>query len=115
MSGTQDINAIGTTEHRASIPPGDCQTLVAVLSWRAEAHPELPAFTFLRDGECDEQTLSYRELHDRAMALAGRLAAAGAVGEPVLLVFEPGVDYVVAFFACLYAGAVAVPVYPPDP
>src|SRR6185436_6607657 len=26
-----------------------------------------------------------------------------------------GIDYVASFFGCLYAGAVAVPAYPPDP
>ena len=33
----------------------------------------------------------------------------------MLLVVEPGIDYAVAFFGCLYSGAVAVPAYPPDP
>jgi amino acid adenylation domain-containing protein/FkbM family methyltransferase/non-ribosomal peptide synthase protein (TIGR01720 family) len=31
----------------------------------------------------------------------------------VLLLYPPGLDYVAAFFGCLYAGAVAVPAYPP--
>jgi len=31
----------------------------------------------------------------------------------VLLLFAPGLEYIAAFFGCLYAGAVAVPAYPP--
>lgn len=34
-------------------------------------------------------------------------------GDRVLLVFPPGLDFVRAFLSCLYAGAIAVPVYPP--
>jgi acyl-CoA synthetase (AMP-forming)/AMP-acid ligase II/acyl carrier protein len=52
-------------------------------------------------------------LDQRARAIAGRLQAAGASGQRVLLVFPPGLDYIAAFFGCLYAEAVAVPVYPP--
>lgn len=33
----------------------------------------------------------------------------------VLLVYPPGLDFIIAFLACLTAGVVAVPVYPPDP
>ena len=36
-------------------------------------------------------------------------------GDRVLLLVPPGLDYVAAFFGCLYAGAVAVPAYPPNP
>jgi acyl-CoA synthetase (AMP-forming)/AMP-acid ligase II len=34
-------------------------------------------------------------------------------GERVLLFYPPGLDYVAAFFGCLYAGMIAVPSYPP--
>jgi acyl-CoA synthetase (AMP-forming)/AMP-acid ligase II/acyl carrier protein len=33
----------------------------------------------------------------------------------VLLLYPAGLDYIAAFFGCLYAGAVAVPAYPPRP
>jgi acyl-CoA synthetase (AMP-forming)/AMP-acid ligase II len=29
------------------------------------------------------------------------------------LLYPPGLDYIAAFFGCLYAGAIAVPAYPP--
>ena len=35
------------------------------------------------------------------------------VGERALLLYPPGLDFISAFFGCLYGGVVAVPVYPP--
>ncbi len=37
------------------------------------------------------------------------------MGDRVLLLCSPGLEYVASFFGCLYAGRVAVPVYPPGP
>jgi acyl-CoA synthetase (AMP-forming)/AMP-acid ligase II len=36
-------------------------------------------------------------------------------GDRVLLVYLPSLHFIVAFFACLKAGMIAVPVFPPDP
>jgi acyl-CoA synthetase (AMP-forming)/AMP-acid ligase II len=41
------------------------------------------------------------------------LQSRGLAGERALLLFPPGLDYITAFFGCLYAGVVAVPTYPP--
>ncbi len=71
------------------------------------------AFLFLADGEEEAGAWTYAELDRRARALGVALAEAGARGERVLLLLPPGLDFVAAFFGCLYAGAVAVPVYPP--
>jgi amino acid adenylation domain-containing protein len=72
-----------------------------------------PALTFLADGEREERSLSYGELDRRARAIGGYLREHGLRGERVLLLFPPGLDYAAAFLGCLYAGVVAVPVYPP--
>lgn len=90
-------------------------TFVAVLRERAAGRHAEKGFAFLRDGERDVERTSYAELDRRARALAVALRARGAAGERVLLVFEAGLDYIAALFGCLYAGAIAVPVYPPDP
>jgi acyl-CoA synthetase (AMP-forming)/AMP-acid ligase II len=91
----------------------DCATLVELLRRRACEDPDRPAFTFLADPETDKGTLTYRELDQRARAIAGTLQSLGLAGERVLLLYPPSLDYVAAFFGCLYAGAVAVPAYPP--
>lgn len=91
-------------------------SLVAVARERAQQQPDQPAYTFLVDGENEEATFTYAQLDRRARAIAARLQATGVTdGQRALLLYQPGLDYVAAFMGCLYAGAVAVPAYPPDP
>src|SRR5262245_5656944 len=86
-------------------------TLTELLVRRATSQPD--DFAFLADGETVKARLTYADLDRRARAIAGALRARGVAGEPVLLLYPPGLDYVSAFFGCIYAGAVAVPAYPP--
>ena len=97
------------------LPPCNLSTLVDIARWRAECQPHDLAFTFLIDGQRQEAHLSYCELDRRARAIAAELVSRGARGQPVLVVFDPGLEYNAAIFGCLYAGAIAVPAYPPDP
>ncbi|HEX9670633.1 MAG TPA: AMP-binding protein, partial [Thermoanaerobaculia bacterium] len=90
-------------------------TLVELLRRRARERPDEVVYTFLLDGETAAAALTYGELDARARAVAALLAEHGAAGERALLLYPPGLDYVGAFFGCLYAGVVAVPVYPPPP
>ena len=85
-------------------------TLSRLLADRAQAHPSREAFRLL-DGDA-ETVLSYGELDRRARAVAARLGLR-ARGERALLLYPPGLDFIAAFFGCLYAGAVAVPIFPP--
>src|SRR5258708_22121493 len=90
-------------------------TLIEVLRYRALHQPEQRAFTFLENGEGESSHLTYGELDQRARSIGALLQGLKAAGERVLLLYPPGLDYVAAFFGCLYAGAIAVPVYPPRP
>jgi amino acid adenylation domain-containing protein/FkbM family methyltransferase len=87
--------------------------IVGVLGQRAREVPERVAFTFLANGEVEEAWLTYQELDLRARALAARLAAHGLAGQRAMLLYPPGLDFIVAFFGCFYAGTLAVPAYPP--
>ncbi|MFF5024318.1 AMP-binding protein [Streptomyces collinus] len=58
--------------------------------------------------------LDYRELDARARTVAAALRGRRAAGVPVLVATDSGPDTVAALLGCLYAGAVAVPVPPPD-
>jgi amino acid adenylation domain-containing protein len=91
------------------------RTLVDIGRHRAELSPHRLAYTFLRDGETQEASFTYRQLDVRARAIAAHLQKRRAKGERILLVFDPGLDYVAAIIGSFYAGAIAVPVYPPDP
>jgi acyl-CoA synthetase (AMP-forming)/AMP-acid ligase II len=93
---------------------GHYQTMIDMLHQRVGQHPEKLAFEFLLDGENQTASLSYGELDLQARAIAATLQNLNIVGERVLLLFPPGLDYITAFWGCQYAGAIAVPTYPPD-
>jgi amino acid adenylation domain-containing protein len=94
---------------------GLAPSLVELLRWRASVQPDRLAYTFLEDGETKEVSLTYAELDRKARAIAALLQSVKATGERVLLAYPPGLDYIAAFFGALYAGAAAVPCYPPRP
>ena len=89
------------------------QTVDEALRDRARCDPEHQAFTFLQDGEVEAELLTWGELDRRARTIATGLQTSCAPGDRALLLFPPGLDFVAAFFGCLYAGIVAVPAYPP--
>ena len=57
----------------------------------------------------EDVALSYRELWHTSCALANLISDNSIDGDRVLLLYPPGLDFVVAFFACLISGRVAVP------
>ncbi|ACB75244.1 type I polyketide synthase [Opitutus terrae] len=93
----------------ASVP----STLVALLRGRAQHQPDRRAYLFLADGETEEASFTYAELDRRARAIAARLQTITACGDRALLLYPPGLEFLAAFFGCLYAGVIAVPSYPP--
>jgi thioester reductase-like protein len=89
-------------------------SLVDVSRERAAREPDRRAYGFVREDGSLAGELSCSELDRAARRVAAILQAAGARGgERALLVLPPGLDYVEAFFGCLYAGVIAVPTYPP--
>ncbi len=91
------------------------KTLVELVRWRAKTMPDQRAYTYLKDGEEKEIRITYAEIDRRARAIASYLQDKGLTGERALLLYPPGLDYLIGFFGCLYAGVIAVPAYPPDP
>ncbi|MGF1521109.1 MAG: AMP-binding protein [Leptolyngbyaceae cyanobacterium] len=90
-------------------------TLVDLLRLRATHQSGQVAYQFLPDGEVETDTLTYKELDQAARAVATLLQGLACKGMPVLLLYPPGLDYIAAFLGCIYAGAIAVPAYPPRP
>ncbi|MEZ5322770.1 MAG: fatty acyl-AMP ligase [Microthrixaceae bacterium] len=72
------------------------------------------AFRFLLDGEDDEFVYTHADLDRQARALAARLAQEGEWQDRVVILMAPGPSFLVAFFACLYSGRIAVPAFLPD-
>ncbi len=87
--------------------------LVELVRRRAAHQPDATAFTFLIDGEQQRADMSYQELDRQARGIAAWLQSLGLRGERALLLYPPGLEFIAAFFGCLYADVVAVPVYPP--
>ncbi len=88
-------------------------TLVQLLRHRARCQPDATAFVYLVDGEFEQVELTYKELDRQARAVAAWMQEWGLEGERALLLYPAGLEFIAAFFGCLYAGVVAVPVYPP--
>ena len=86
-------------------------TLIELLNKRAQNQPDQIGYTFLKDGETEEINLTYAELEQRVRGIAAKLQ--NRAGERALLLYPTGLDYIAAFFGCMYAGVVAVPTYPP--
>ncbi|MBQ8285377.1 MAG: aminotransferase class I/II-fold pyridoxal phosphate-dependent enzyme [Thermoguttaceae bacterium] len=87
--------------------------LVDLMRYRASIQPDDLAFVYLTDGVSSEIRLTYSELDRRCRALAAWLRRNNMRGKRALLLYPPGLDFIIAFYGCLYAGATAVPVYPP--
>jgi 8-amino-7-oxononanoate synthase len=81
--------------------------------YRAVHQAKNPAFTYLRDGEDDAVYMNYGELDRQARAIGAKLQSMGMAGQRALLLYPPGLEFIAAFFGCLYGGVVAVPAYPP--
>src|SRR4028119_847263 len=88
-------------------------TLIEILRRRAGEQPDKTAYRFLANGEEEVASLTYAELDRRARALGALLQSQGPAGERALLLYPPGLEFVVSFLGCLYGGAIAVPAYPP--
>jgi acyl-CoA synthetase (AMP-forming)/AMP-acid ligase II len=89
--------------------------LVDILTERAEQSGASLAYRFLLDGESDEKLLTYAGLAEQAGRVASILSDAGCGRQRAMLVYQPGLEYIVGFLGCLMAGVTAVPAYPPDP
>ncbi len=100
---------------RFTLPEDEFQSFAQVLQYRARVTPTEEAFTFYNENRCKEEvSVSYANLDKRARQIALRLSQYMNAGDRCLLLFKPGVEYLAAFFACLYARVIAVPVFMPN-
>lgn len=91
-------------------------TIADLLQIRSAEKPGDTAYVFLEflaGDEIVEHKISYGELDERARRAAALLRRDYAAGERALLLYPPGIEYITAFFACQYAGIMALPSYPP--
>lgn len=87
-------------------------TFIDVLQDRARRTPDKIIYYYLGDGENVSDSITYSELEKRAKLLALQLLNTLDTGDRAILSYPTGLEFIVAFYACLYAGIVAVPVMP---
>lgn len=93
--------------------PSDARTLMEVLRWHAETHPER-VHIFLRLEDGTEIPIRYGTLWNKATAVAAGLRQRGlGLGHSVAIMLRTEAAFFEAFFGTLLAGAVPVPIYPP--
>jgi acyl carrier protein len=98
---------------QAEAAPAEAKTLLEVLDWHVEQHPDRPHIQ-LYQGEVEGERLNYRQLKTGATKVAAGLQQAGLQpAEPVAIMLPSGADYFYSFFGILMAGGIPVPVYPP--
>jgi acyl-CoA synthetase (AMP-forming)/AMP-acid ligase II len=90
----------------------DTTTVVAMCMRRALVDGDRPGYVFETDDEQAPQQLTFGELDRRARAVAATLREHAEPGARALLNYPAGLDFLTAFFGCLYAGVIAVPAAP---
>jgi len=94
--------------------PTHAQTLVEVLDWHTEAHPDRVAIEIYGNQDQIDTTLTYASLRQGARALATGLRERGLQpGQTVAIMLPTGAGYFLSFLGILLAGGVPVPIYPP--
>lgn len=88
--------------------------MLELLAGQAADYPDRTAYVFLddRDGATE---ITFGELDRRARVIAARLQLELAPGDRALLVYPPGLEFISAFFGCLYSDVIAVPATYPKP
>ena len=101
------------TEAMTTPTPDISRNIVSLLKERAASTPSKAAYTYIKDADFSEESISYAELDQWASAICKVLNGFHGLGNRALLALPAGLDFIAAFFGCLYAGVIAVPIYPP--
>lgn len=102
-------------DHAAAATVAGSMTLPEILSEWARQRPDAVAFDFVGSELTVHDRVSFQELEGSAKRVAAFLQSSVRPGDRVLLLLPPGIEYIDVFLGCLYAGVVAVPLYPPRP
>jgi amino acid adenylation domain-containing protein len=89
--------------------------LSSYFTWRCQREPDALAYAFVRDSLEIAQSISCAELERKVHELAAEIARHSAPGDRVLLTYPAGLEFALAFWACILSGRIAVPVPALDP
>ncbi|HBI36193.1 MAG: hypothetical protein A2015_05060 [Spirochaetes bacterium GWF1_31_7] len=91
----------------------ECTTMVDVLKYYSRTKSDEKAYIFLKDGEVEKEVVTFSELDEKAKTISEYLLSNNLTGERALLLYNSSINFIAAFFGCLYAGVIAVPAFPP--
>lgn len=86
---------------------------VEVLQRRAQETPDRLSHMLLGIKEEENQSLTYSQLGQAVREMAAYLQSVSEPGQRALLVYPTSLEFIVAMYACLYAGIVPIPTNPP--
>ena len=106
--------AVDSTVHEAAAGvPTHATTLMEVLAWHAQVHPQRRHIALYGADEQIEE-ITYAALYNGATAVAAGLQAqALQPGQTVALMLPTNRDFFAGFYGILLAGGIPVPIYPP--
>jgi acyl-CoA synthetase (AMP-forming)/AMP-acid ligase II len=90
-------------------------TLSKMLEQQAKINPDHVVFRFEKRGSKKDDSITYAQLHARAVSIAKSIQSQVSQGDRIFLLYQPGLEFIAALFACFYLGAVPIPAYPPNP
>jgi acyl-CoA synthetase (AMP-forming)/AMP-acid ligase II len=112
---TQRIDDYLDADGHIALPDGI--TLLSFLDRNIEQWAHSPAYRYLdyaQDDQGQVVELTWSQLDSRLRAAGARLQQITRPGDRVAILAPHGVDYVVAFFSAIRAGAIAVPLFAPE-
>lgn len=86
---------------------------VEILQRRAQETPDRLSHMLLGAKEEENQSLTYSQLDAAVREMAAYLQSVAEPGQRALLVYPTSLEFIVAMYACLYAGIVPIPTNPP--
>lgn len=90
----------------------DYQNLNDSVDYRNNYLPESIAFRFITDTD-EEELLTSKQFYNEVVKLTNLLLEYTRPGDRIILAAQPGLEFIISFFACMRAGTIAVPVFPP--
>lgn len=88
-------------------------SLIDLIQFRAKQQSQAIAYTHLKDRNNEKETITYQQLNIEICRLAAYFQKLGIEGERVILAYPTGLEYIIAYFAVIFAGGIAVPVFEP--
>ncbi len=76
------------------------------------SQPNKVAYTFLNKDNAEESSISFSELASRSYLLSKKLKNIDT-GTPVILMYPQGIDFMISFYACIFAGLYPASVHLP--